>query len=548
MISNSNDIVSVCASLAQEKLISEGTLHQLCGLLESTEFKLEMEQGILNLFDDIDRINCKSMLLLVYIKWYKYIPTMFVYWPTLNSLKNLPCVVLQECLKDTLNQTSTSWLSSTILIGNDFNKRDIARIKEWFDNINGKDKVNEMLRLNKDLTTCINVLKFIRKYDFNYEYFETPRILNFINSINPVFTNLYQVVSIKCHDIKEFNLNTPDLLFMQIINSVLILWVNSTSNWFINLCNLKDFLHVQTKLKLGFKKLKSETFNTVSYRMNTFTLEVDLKNSSQVTSFINKLKNASILKPRKISISLLDYTHPDDFLYSELTTTKSFVEPHKLNTSVSQGQPRHNKKIKVNDETDVVRNLMKQQKHLGYQYSSPTKEDALFPSPRKKPQAHHSPILKRLRSQRADIQVPESLDQEYNDDSPRPQISTQSQLTENSQLSFINSFEPLPELKNVLPIAESTNENIVPPYSPVPTSIRRNPYDSVYGNLNTFGNQLVRRMKKFENQIIEKKVELNNELNDSFEKLMDEHNAKLHKLGEYINLKRKEIFEIDFDT
>lgn len=558
MIANPDSVtlfLSICDILKGERLISDKTLTDLNNCLQSLVLDDNLKSKILSYFDNLHRTVCKSWLLLVFVRF--PLPEIYNLWQFLFTNEVLPPVCLEVLLKDSLLETKTSWFSSTILLRRTISKRDSTRLKQFYDLINGLERLIEKLKRNSDLTTCFNLLKFVKDNEFSFQPFDLNKRVLFINSFNPVFNNLYQLNGIACKNVKDLNSHFPSMIFVQVVDNAMIIWINS-NDFVIDLGNLSDVSTLdEGRMKLIFKRTNgSNRVTLIGTTTRNLEIELTLKRSNQHLSLQEKLKYQP-MRPRRVSVALIPFDLKENLLSGskplaaknptsqlakrtremlELDLSEDTVSPplktRNTNPQVHARIPRKVEFQVKDSDSDELTN---------YSYDGSLELDSLWTTQREKPK---EPPKTQGSSQIKVFKKRNSIIGNTSDEVSDSEDSNSIQVAQSSQIPPILTQMEVPETQDrlspsVSPLAHGTSTSSIK-LSKVDSS----KYDIIQENLSNLNNSLVEKMKSFENEILNKQNELNNELEEKFNEILANHNENLYKLNEFIDLKKSQIFNI----
>lgn len=244
--------------------------------------------------------------------------------------------VTTDLLKDSVSKTNSNWLSAMLLVRMYAAKGTIEShlIPRGFYN-----KLETILHSNNDFTTTnyllkitkylpkVSIYKESQKGSLTVNITQRPTFLQeipssvtngsldviyYLSSLNKTFRNLYQLkcVSSRCIDLNK-SFEKGDLMFLQVIDKVMILWNSdeeSLAPIYINLNNLKKFkINQELKIELEISK-RNEFWNiyslvTLDSKSESLKLSIELKKIQLVPSFLKILRFIVTHNISKISIA-----------------------------------------------------------------------------------------------------------------------------------------------------------------------------------------------------------------------------------------------------
>lgn len=268
--------------------------------------------------------------------------------------------VTTDLLKDSVSETNSSWLSAMLLVRMYAAKGTIESHlipKGYF------KKLESILHSNNDFTTTnylvkltkylpkVSLYKQSQKGSLTVSITQKPIFLQevpssvttgsldivyYLSSLNKTFRNLYQLNSTSCKSIglnKSFD--KGDLIFLQVIDKVMILWNSEEENLvpvYINLNNLKRFkITGELKIELEIPK-RNEFWNkyslvTPTSKSENLTLNIELKRIKLVPSFLKILRHIVTHNISKISVA--------NTIVSAVSQTENQTSPKQVLASMS---------------------------------------------------------------------------------------------------------------------------------------------------------------------------------------------------------------------
>lgn len=134
-------------------------------------------------------------------------------------------------------------------------------------------------------------------------------LIYFIQQVNKIFTNVYQLLSVSNLDNSICSKRLKESYsFLQVIDNIMIIWttshINKLSPLFLQLYNLNDFEVLEHyKIKLDFLTSKKSKFSILCEKhIRDDTVIVLLKNKDNFASFEKILRKYSKKKTKKISV------------------------------------------------------------------------------------------------------------------------------------------------------------------------------------------------------------------------------------------------------
>ncbi|CAH6720392.1 hypothetical protein CLIB1444_03S10880 [[Candida] jaroonii] len=576
----------MCSILKGEKVISDKTLTDLNDLLQILVLEDTLKSKILKFFDDLDRRRCKSWLLLIFIRF----PLTEIYnlWQFLFTNEVLTPVCLEVLLKDSLLETKTSWFSSIILVNRTIKKRDCSRLKQFYETINGQNRLLEKLKRNSDLTTCLNLLKFVKINDFMFQSFNLDERILFLNGHNPVFKNLYQMNKIECKVVSGLNCQFPNLIFVHVVDGAMIIWINY-KDYVIDLANLCNVTKTgEGRLKLAFKRISgSDRVTLIGTAVKLLEIDLKLKNPNQYFSLHKKLSFKQ-MKPRRVSVSLIpfDLSKVDtDWLSgskplaakntqsSKLSAKRKISDVLEMDSSVNKASsplksqnpnPQVHAKVLKKVEFESEKPDVDSDELTVFSFDDIPKLDSLMRDVKEKHEPEeffgvqepmNSPKSSQIKVVKKRNSIIGNSSDESSDELSSDSESNSDQI-HNKPIQVAESQQFPREISAQMEIPETQDDHISPSVSPIGhgttiSSIRSNKvlnsskYDIIQENLSNLNTSLLEKMKSFENEILNKQNELNNELEEKFKEILANHNENLDKLNDFIDLKKSQIFNVN---
>lgn len=285
---------------------------RLLAQLKHIGFSPVVKSQILAVLDDLENTNMNWAILL-YINFAAKDPQIFEYWNDLLLAQELggfglESSVLKACFSTCFQDSLISWFTSVILIGEiEFGLLDLDQINDLVklykrDGFEGK--FLQLLQKNRDLTCLVNVIKILKYLNLwhpKFDVYKSGGIIEYIHQQSPVFWNAFQLVKMVCLEENKLSID-GSLILMQVVANTMIIWISDQESVQINLFNLYRWNVVGDLVRLQFKKLSRA--NTVSHRLNNFSLDVKFKHLRFINPFIRRLEAALRWKPKRVAISI----------------------------------------------------------------------------------------------------------------------------------------------------------------------------------------------------------------------------------------------------
>lgn len=245
--------------------------------------------------------------------------------------------VVSNLLEDSVSNTNSNWLSAMLLvrmyatIGGNIGSHLIP--------IGFYKKLQTILHSNKDFTTTnyllelagylpkLSIKKESERNSLTIRITQKPRflldipspvttgsieIIYYLSNLNKTFRNLYQLksASSKSNDLNK-SFEKGDMIFLQVIDKVMILWCSNEENvthMYINLNNLEKFnivndLEIRIELSKGDEFWNSHSLVSSNSKLQNLAFSVELKRTQLMPSFVRILSSVITHNLKKISIA-----------------------------------------------------------------------------------------------------------------------------------------------------------------------------------------------------------------------------------------------------
>lgn len=347
------DIHSTFSLIAQSEHVSQGIIDNI----KAFPLSDTLNDSLCKLFELLDSFKNKNWIVIIYITFTKYYDKLYIYWSEiLELIKSIEIDVLtaKVCLEESFNQSSTSWIASAIVEsavkGNLMIREEIS---QYFNNDFGIQRLNDIIDDNSDITTSINLIKALSCLGL----LNQSNSIEYIINRNPTFKNVFQMLSISSLDSSQLNLkfSNNNIILVQIVKNTMIIWNCDKYYYAINLSNLYNYTEKSLRtISLTFKKLSR--FDTIDYKLNSFSLVLSLKKNRLFPFFVNKVKNSRAIKFSRAFINIPLLISPEKVL--SLDKCSLSLENASQNVMESPEKIVLSKKtVKVNSSQKIVANI-----------------------------------------------------------------------------------------------------------------------------------------------------------------------------------------------
>ncbi|WEJ95198.1 hypothetical protein PSN45_002711 [Yamadazyma tenuis] len=314
----------------------------------------------------------KDLLLVLYMQFCGHDSTIFGFWqPIFEVLEASQVTVgfelVRELLRVVFDGSCASWFASTVLLlmvkRQRLGPQSLRLLTREVERISAKDKIAEMLCQNKDLTSSINAIRLMKSLSV-WSRNTNNSIIEYIHTQNPNIRNVYQVERMKCHEIGVLNrsFKRDGVVLIQVINSLMVVWNGDTDNIKINLNNLVRAAQVSNStVSLVFKKLGP--YNTISYKLNNFMVEVEFRKEAARNSFLNKLRSAQKWRPKPVVCRVMPLSPAKEEATKISLSVFEALSATKDKTTDELGVVSK-KKLKLNSEVVLKHNIRKLRKNV----------------------------------------------------------------------------------------------------------------------------------------------------------------------------------------